>query len=105
MNPFVAYLNTLQGTDANNNGSLAESQAKNPLFKELRVPHPLAQEILAELTGENGGNVILKGGAGISVSQGRSYKVRSGSCAGKTIPCVEIVAGREILDVYRPQEG
>lgn len=53
----------------------------------------------------NGGNVILKGGAGISVSQGRSYKVRSGSCAGKTVPCVEIVAGREILDVYRPQEG
>lgn len=63
-NPFVAYLNTLQGTDANNKGSLAESQAKNPLFKELRVPHPLAQEILAELTGENGGNVILTGHAG-----------------------------------------
>ena len=63
-NPFIAYLNTLQGTDANNKGSLAESQAKNPLFKELRVPHPLAQEILAELTGENGGNVILTGHAG-----------------------------------------
>ena len=63
-NPFIAYLNTLQGTDANNKGSLAESQAKNPLFKELRVPHPLAKEILDELTGDAGENVILTGHAG-----------------------------------------
>ncbi len=63
-NPFVAYLNTLQGIDANNKGSLAESQARNPLFKELRVHHPLANEILAELRGDDGGNVILTGHAG-----------------------------------------
>ncbi len=63
-NPFIAYLNTLQGIDANNKGSLAESQARNPLFKELRVPHPLASEILDELTREDGGHVILTGHAG-----------------------------------------
>lgn len=63
-NPFVAYLNTLQGTDGNNKGSLAEAQARNPLFKELRVPHPLAKEILAELKGDDGGHVILTGHAG-----------------------------------------
>lgn len=63
-NPFVAYLNTLQGIDANNKGSLAESQARNPLFKELRVPHPLAAEIINELTSDDGGHVILTGHAG-----------------------------------------
>lgn len=63
-NPFVAYLNTLQGTDGDNKGSLAEAQARNPLFKELRVPHPLAKEILAELAGDSGGHVILTGHAG-----------------------------------------
>lgn len=63
-NPFVAYLNTLQGIDANNKGSLAESQARNPLFKELRVSHPLAAEIQDELTSDGGGHVILTGHAG-----------------------------------------
>lgn len=52
----------------------------------------------------NGGNVVLKGGKGVTVTQGRSYAVRSGTCKGKTIPCVEIVAGRDLLDVYRPEE-
>lgn len=50
----------------------------------------------------NSGNVFLKGGRGVSVQQGRSYVVKSGSCAGKAIPCIEIVAGRELLDIYRP---
>jgi len=50
----------------------------------------------------NGGNVILKGGVGISVTQGGSYKVRTGTCAGKTIPCIEITAGRELMDMYNP---
>ena len=63
-NPFVAYLNTLQGTDGNNKGSLAEAQARNPLFKELRVHHPLSEEIFSELTGNDGGHVILTGHAG-----------------------------------------
>lgn len=52
----------------------------------------------------NGGNVVIKGGRGISVSQGRKYKVRDKKsvCYGKTIPCIEIVAGRELLDIYNP---
>ncbi len=53
----------------------------------------------------NGGNVILKGGKGIAVTQGRSYHVKTGSCAGKDIPCIEIVAGRELLNIYRPSNG
>lgn len=47
----------------------------------------------------NGGNIVLSGGKGISVAQGRSYSVRSGSCQGKTIPCVEIIAGTELHDI------
>ena len=52
----------------------------------------------------NGGNIVLKGGRGISVSQGRSYKVRSGTCKGMTIPCVEIVASRELLDIFSTED-
>lgn len=50
----------------------------------------------------NNGNVSLVGGAGVSVSQGRSYRVKSGTCAGKLVPCIEIKAGRELLDMYKP---
>lgn len=50
----------------------------------------------------NGGNVVIKGGRGISVAGGRGYKVRSGTCSGKTIPCVEIVAGRELSGIAKP---
>ena len=50
----------------------------------------------------NGGNVVLKGGSGVSVVQGRSYAVRDGTCAGKTIPAIEIVADKSLLDIYKP---
>lgn len=50
----------------------------------------------------NSGNITLGGGVGINVSQGRTYKVKSGTCKGKTVPCIEIVAGRELLDMYVP---
>lgn len=52
----------------------------------------------------NNGNIVLKGGKGVSVSQGRSYTVRDANskCDGMTIPCVEIVAGRELLDICKP---
>ena len=65
-NPFVSYLNSLQGTDANNLGALAEFQARNPLFEEIRVDHELTPVIRDTLLG-NGrepGNVILTGHAG-----------------------------------------
>lgn len=49
----------------------------------------------------NGGNVVVKGGAGVVVTQGRSYNVRDGSCAGKSIPAIEIVAAKALLDMYK----
>jgi hypothetical protein len=127
-NPFIAYLNTLQGTDANNKGSLAESQARNPLFKELRVSHPLAREIHDELTGTDGGNVILTGHAGdgkstIALELIRRLRglspddsLRDGlkkreiiSCGGRTISvvkdlseCTEIERKTLVDDMFRP---
>lgn len=52
----------------------------------------------------NSGNVVLKGGKGISVTQGREYMVNdeNSKCNGMSIPCVEIVAGRELLDICDP---
>lgn len=64
MNPFVSYLNTLHSGDANNKGALAESQAKEPLFTQLQVDHPWAQEIFDALVSDNGCSVILSGHAG-----------------------------------------
>ena len=52
----------------------------------------------------NGGNVVLKGGKGVTVSSGRKYAVRSGTCAGKEIPCVEIVACAELRDLFSPEK-
>jgi hypothetical protein len=52
----------------------------------------------------NGGNIVLSGGRGVSVTQGRSYKVRSGTCKGKTVPCIEIVAGRDLVDICKAAE-
>lgn len=54
----------------------------------------------------NSGNIMLKGGKGISVSNGGNYTVRDrkSKCNGMTIPCVEIVAGRELLDMCKPGE-
>jgi hypothetical protein len=53
----------------------------------------------------NSGNIALRGGKGVSVSQGRSYTVMDANskCNGMTIPCVEIVAGRELLDICKPE--
>lgn len=52
----------------------------------------------------NNGNIVLRGGKGVSVSQGRSYTVMDAKskCNGMTIPCVEIVAGRELVDICNP---
>lgn len=52
----------------------------------------------------NNGNIVLRGGKGVGVSQGRSYTIRDAKskCNGMTIPCVEIVAGRELVDICNP---
>lgn len=64
MNPFVAYLNTLHSGDANNKGALAESQAREPLFAQVQVDHPWADEIFNSLISDDGASVILSGHAG-----------------------------------------
>lgn len=65
-NSFVAYLNTLHGTDANSQGALAETQSREPLFEEIRVGHELSPTILSMLLGDGreASNVILTGHAG-----------------------------------------
>ena len=52
----------------------------------------------------NNGNIALRGGKGISITQGCTYFVDdAGSKAnGKSVPCVEIVASRELLDICKP---
>lgn len=49
----------------------------------------------------NGGNVVVKGGPGVSVTQGRSYRVMDGVCAGKLIPAIEISAAKSLIDMYK----
>ena len=55
----------------------------------------------------NSGNVVLMGGKGVVVSQGREYTVHDpySKCYGMSIPCVEIAAGPELLDIYSPDTG
>ena len=50
----------------------------------------------------NSGNIVIKGGVGISVRQGGKYAVRDGTCAGRSIPAIEIVASSKLLDMYEP---
>ena len=52
----------------------------------------------------NNGNIVLRGGKGVGVSQGRSYTVMDAKskCNGMTIPCVELIAGRELVDICNP---
>lgn len=64
MNNFVGYLNSLHCADANSNGALAESQAINPLFAEIQVPHYWCEQIFSYLTGDKPTFVILSGQAG-----------------------------------------
>lgn len=53
----------------------------------------------------NNANVVLKGGPGISIEQGREYTIHDSSshCTGKSIPCIEIIATRELLDMFGPK--
>lgn len=57
--------------------------------------------------GVNGGNVMLRGGKGVNIIQGGTYRVsdKDSKCDGKTIPCIEIVAGTELLDICMPSKS
>lgn len=63
-NPFVPYLNSLHNRSAANENALAESQARNPFFCYIQVPHPIADIIHSMLTGEEKKHVVLTGHAG-----------------------------------------
>ena len=55
----------------------------------------------------NNGNIVLRGGRGISIRQGGTYEVNDpkSKANGKRIPCIEIVAGQELLDICRPEDA
>lgn len=63
-NPFLAYLNSLHCRSVASENALAESQASNPLFGLVHVPHPLTESILDVLTAAEPRHVILTGHAG-----------------------------------------
>ena len=55
----------------------------------------------------NSRNIVIRGGRGISVIQGRSYEINDekSKCNGKSVPCIEIVAGKDLIDICRPNES
>ena len=63
-NPFVAYLNSLQSTDAASQNSLAEFQAMNPNYNNIHVSHPITKYIESMLTSGESRHVVLTGHAG-----------------------------------------
>ena len=52
LNPFVDYLNSLQRTSAGNENAIAESQACNPQFGCIHVPHRLSGTIISASDGQ-----------------------------------------------------
>jgi hypothetical protein len=64
VNPFVAYLNSMQRLSGGNSNALAEFQARNPYFAKIHVPHPFVNTIVNELNRAGGHTVILTGHAG-----------------------------------------
>jgi serine/threonine protein kinase len=63
-NPIVSYLNSLHSRSAASENALAESQALNPFFGHVHVPHPVAHVIRDVLTGEDRKHIVLTGHAG-----------------------------------------
>lgn len=50
----------------------------------------------------NSGNITISGGRGVTVKQGGTYAMKDGRLEGRKIPCVEIIANSELLDIYKP---
>jgi serine/threonine protein kinase len=63
-NPFVRYLNSFHNATAEDENSLAESQAQNPFFGTIHIPLAQTDYIFEQLTKLEGSNVILTGHAG-----------------------------------------
>jgi len=74
------------------------------------------KDLLFFFCGQNAitsGNVVIQGGPGITVSQGKTYTAhddlydtygRVGIHKGEQVPCVEVIASSELLNIYRPSE-
>ena len=81
-------------------------QGKNPCHYKRQSGEAIdCREPLMFFCGQNAinsGDVQIRGGKGINIEQGRLYTIKTGALAGRTIPCVEIVAGDELLDTYQP---
>ena len=63
-NKFVRYLNTLHNATAEDENSLAESQAQNKFFGDIHISLPQTEYIYKQLTSPEGSHVILTGHAG-----------------------------------------
>ena len=64
-------------------------------------------------TADARGNVVLQGGKGVSVTQGRTYvasedildsKGEIGIRMGEEIPCIEVSASSELMKIYTPAQ-
>lgn len=78
---------------------------------------PACDRLMMFFCGQNAntsGNVVLKGGPGVAVQQGRDYTARRdildtfgnvGIAAGESVPCIEVSASSELLRLYRPSGG
>lgn len=76
---------------------------------------PSCDDIMLFFCGQNAvnsGNVILKGGTGVTVTQGRKYVAKEdiidtfgnvGIKKGEGVPCIEVVASSELMRIYRPK--
>lgn len=62
-------------------------------------------------TGSTSGNVVIEGGPGVTVKQGSLYKAKEdisdtygnvGIQEGEEVPCIEIIASTDLLNIYRP---
>jgi len=87
-NPFVAYLNSLHCREAGSENALAESQACNPWFGFIQVPHPLLSSIRNCLLDSEARHVIITGHAG----------------DGKSIIALELYKDLLNLSPYQPLE-
>ena len=64
VNPFVAYLNSLQNTTGSNENALAEAQAHSRFFAVIHVRSAVAEFARQQITGSERRHIILTGHAG-----------------------------------------
>lgn len=75
------------------------------------------EDLMLFFCGQNAissGNINIKGGPGVNISQGRMYTAKNdiydtygkvGIKAGESVPCIEISAAPELLRIYTPSDS